>query len=101
MIESARRRVKLRVGAGIGERQDLAAQVSGGEAGGVAGHEGLARGGGLAGIDREIGVADHHAEGLRRQAQRVGGDLQQHGGRALADVDGAVEEGERAVARRA
>ena len=90
---------QLRVRAGVGERQDLPAQVLAGQPRGIAGHERLPRGRGLAGVGRQVGVADHHAERARRQAQRVGGDLQQHRGGALADVDRAVEEGERAVAR--
>ena len=60
---------ELGVRAGVGERQDLPAQVLGRQARGIAGDERLARGRGLAGVLGQVGVADHHAEGTRRQAR--------------------------------
>ena len=88
-----------RVGTGVGEAQDFRAQRLARQLRGLAGHERLARGGRLAGIEGEVGIADDQLERRHRQPERIGGDLGEHRGRALADVDGAVPEGERAVAR--
>ncbi len=90
---------QLGIRAGVGERQDLAAQVLAGESRGVAGYERLPRGRGLAGIRRQIGIADHHEEGAMAAGPARRRRSGQHGRGALADVDGAVEERQRAVAR--
>ena len=88
---------EARVGSGVGEAQDFRPQRLARQLRGLAGDEGLARGGGLAGVEGEIGVADDELERRDRQPQGVGGDLGQNGGGALADVDGAVPEGEAAI----
>ena len=56
--------------------------------------KGLARGGGLAGIRRQIGVTDHKSQLFNSDSQRIGGDLRQHGGRALADIHRPIPKGD-------
>ena len=86
---------------GIGQAQDLAAQVAAGAFGRHAGDEGLARGRGLAGVGGEIGVARDQRELRRGQAQRIGRDLGHDGVGALADIDRAAVERQRAGRRQA
>ena len=86
---------------GIGQAQDLLAQVAAGALGRLAGDEGLARGRGLAGIGGEVGVARDQRELRRRQAQRIGRDLGHDGVGALADIDRAAVERQRAGRRQA
>ena len=64
----------------------------------LAGDEGLARGRGLAGVRRPVGIAHHQLE-LRSidHAQRVGADLDHDRVGALADVDRAGIERQAAV----
>ena len=80
----------------LGEQQDLAAEVLAGEARGVAGHERLPRRRGLAGIGGSVGVAADQLDEPRGHAERVGRDLDEHRRGALADVDRAAEQDERA-----
>ena len=90
-----------RVGAGIGQPQDLGPQLARRELGRLAGDEGLARGRGLARIGGAVGVAGHEIDRRHRHAERVGGDLAEDGVGALADVDGAAVEDQAAVAGQA
>ena len=89
------------VGAGVGEAEDLGAQILAGELGGAAGDEGLARRRGLAAIEGEVGVGRGLADGLDRHAQRIRQDLRHDGGGALADILHAVVEADGAVAEQA
>ncbi len=62
-----------------------------------AGNEGLARGGGLAGIGGKIGVAGDEMQRRDRNTERVGADLSHDRVRALADIDGAAIERDASV----
>jgi hypothetical protein len=90
-----------RVRPGIGQTQDLAAQVAAGAFGCHAGDEGLARGRGLAGIGGEVGVARDQGKLRGGQTQRISRDLGHDGVGALADVDRPAVERERAGRRQA
>ena len=89
--------LERRLGPGLREGQQLAAQVHGGEPRRAPGHEGLARGRGLAGVEREVGVGTDALDRRDRDAEGVGGDLGEDRVRALADVGGAGEQDDRAV----
>ena len=64
----------------------LAAQGAARLLGSFSGNKGLARGRGLAGIGRAVGVTGDQANTLEGQAERISGDLRHDGVAALADV---------------
>ena len=88
---------ELRVLADIGETQELAPHRARREGGRVARHEGLARGGGLAAVRRDVGVRGHEIDLVDRRAKRVGANLRDDRVRALTDIDRALEQREPAV----
>ena len=92
---------EARVRPGIGVPQDFGPQGERGVLGGLAGNEGLAGRRGFAGVESLVGISRDEGEDFNRQTQGVGGDLRQHRGRALADIDRAIEEQELSFPRRA
>ena len=82
----------------VGQAQDLPPQVLTRGLDGIAGYEGLAGRGGLAGVERAVGVAGDEADGVGRQAQRVGADLHHDRVRSLADVDRTTVQRHAAIA---
>ena len=78
--------LQCRLGPGLGEGQQLAAQVLRGEPRRVPRHERLPRGRGLAGVGRVVRVRPDALDRRDRHAEGVGGDLGEDGVRALADV---------------
>ena len=89
----------LRIVADIGKTQDLAPQVPARELGRVARDIGLARGGSLAGIGGEVGVAPDQVDAGHLDPEPVGGALHHRRVGALADILGAGIEGDLAGAR--
>ena len=90
-----------RLRSGIGQPQDLLAQILSGLFRRLARHEGLAGGRGLAGIGGQIGVARHQLELFGGETDRIGGDLHHDGVAALTDVERATVERQGAARRQA
>ena len=82
------RRVRPR----LGHREQLAAQVVGGQPRRVPRHERLARRRGLARVEAEVGVGPDPLDQGHRDAEGVGGDLGEDRVRALPDVGRAREQ---------
>ena len=88
---------QLRVLADVRETQEFAPHRARRESSGVARNEGLARGGGLAAVWRQVGVRRHEIDLADRRAKRVGANLRDDRIRALTDIDRALEQREAAV----
>ena len=83
----------------VGEAQDRLTQRPSRLLRRLAGNEGLARGGSLAGVRRDRRVGAPKPDLVQRQAQRVGGDLGDHRVRALPDIHRALMQDDLALRR--
>ena len=81
----------------VGQAQDGAAQFCARHVRRFAGDKSLARGGSLAAVGRDRGIAGNQIEAIDGSAQRVGANLSDDGVRALSDIHRALVQRDAAV----